>query len=82
MNFIRMPSPPETLAEATEEQFLERIQLDMSLQEHRALYSKVKANAADVIAARRMDMLTASIRLRSTEAGNALLRVAKACFPT
>ena len=43
MDFIKMPSPPETLPEATEEEFLARIELDVAVAKDRALYSAIKA---------------------------------------
>lgn len=69
MDFIKMASPPENMSEATEAEFLARIELDMSRHEHRALYSAMKAIAADVIGPVEA-LLTPPVRLRSVEAGN------------
>ena len=68
------------MPEATEDQFLHRIELDVSRDDHRALYIAMKAIAADVIPALPDKYADCFIRLKSTEVGERLLTTARPCF--
>ncbi|KAF2484829.1 hypothetical protein BDY17DRAFT_321728 [Neohortaea acidophila] len=44
MALLRMPSPPETMADATEAEFLSRLQLNLDLEHDRRRYHAMKAD--------------------------------------